>query len=303
MFDNPKKYYSKSRLKIIPDIIYGWETIVLLITITLLFGLLIWWLNHNPSMQHIWKNFTMDKKIPASFCEQIHVGNPVRQPVNTFSNIIYLITSIIILKTTRNERYISSSNGPLPASNGYSTLFGFILLYVFAASTFYHASLISLAHKLDYSAVFSFSLFPILFLLNRWWLSRNKMLLNTQKRKSTAIFFSAFLAANLLLTFLTPKGKESLIAIILVMIFLGLAIATVLFEKDNPNMNYLILSISSVLIAVLWFELDKYKILCNPKSYFQTHSLWNIFIGISAFYFYLYIRSEHNSGALIIKMK
>ena len=277
MFDNPKKYYSKSRLKIIRDITSGWETIVFLITITLLFGLLIWWLNHNPSMQHIWENFTIDKKIPASFCEKVSVSNPVRQPVNTFSNIIYLISAIIILKTSWKQRYIISSPDHLAVSNGYAILLGFILLYVFGASTFYHASLISLAHKLDYSAVFSFSLFPIVFLLNRWWLSRNSMLLNTQKRKSATTFFSAFLAANLLLTFLTPKGKESLIAIILVMIFLGLAIATVLIEKDNPKLNCLILSISSVLMAVLWFELDKYKILCNPKSYFQPHSFWNMF--------------------------
>lgn len=303
MFDNPKKYYSRSRLKIMPDIITGRETIVVLITVTLLFGLLIWWLNHIPYMQRIWENFIVDKKIPASFCEQIDASNAVRQPVNTFSNIIYLITAIIILKTTRNERYISISDDHLTSSNRYSTLFSLILLYVFVASTFYHASLISLAHTLDYSAVFSFTLFPIMFLLNHWWFSRNRKLINIKKRKSTAIFFSAFLAVNLLLIFLTPKGKESLVAIILVMIFLGLAIVTVLFEQDNPQLNYLILSISSVLIAVLWFELDKYKILCNPVSYFQPHSLWNIFIGISAFYFYLYMRVDTNPGALIVKMK
>ena len=128
MFDNPKKYYSRSRLKIMPDIITGRETIVVLITVTLLFGLLIWWLNHIPYMQRIWENFIVDKKIPASFCEQVDVNNPVRQPVNTFSNIIYLITAIIILKTTRNERYINRSDGHLAGSNRSSTLFSFILL-------------------------------------------------------------------------------------------------------------------------------------------------------------------------------
>lgn len=302
MFDNPKKYYSGSRLRLIPDIITGWETIVMLIIAALLFGFLIWWLNHNPSMQNSWEKFTVDKKVPASFCEQLHLSNPVRQPVNTFSNIVYLAVAIIVLKKTR-ESYISRSNYRITADNGYALLFGVLLLYVFGASTFYHASLIDAAHKLDYSAVFSFSLYPIMFLLNRWWLRRHGMLLNIQKRKTTAVFFSAFLAVNLLLIFFTPKGKESLAAIILVMIFLGLAIATVIFEKENPGLNYLILSISSLLIAILWFELDKYKILCNPASYFQPHSLWNICVGISAFYFYLYIRVESNPGALIFKMK
>lgn len=303
MFDNIKTYQTKRRLKIGPYIFIGRGTAILLIVVTILFALAIWWLNHNPSLQHIWENFTVDKKVPASFCEQLHLSNPVRQPVNTFSNIIYLITAIIILKTTWNERYISKSDDHLTASNGYSLLLGFVLLYVFAASTFYHASLITLAHRLDYSAVFSFTLFPIMYLLNRWRLSRKNILVNIDTRKSAVVFISAFLAVNLLLIFFTPKGKESLVAIILVMIFLGLAMGALLFEKDNPNLNYLILSISSVFIAAIWFEFDKYKILCSPKSYFQPHSLWNIFIGVSAFYFYLYMCVKTNPGAPIVKMK
>jgi hypothetical protein len=250
-------------------------------------------------MQHIWESFTIDKKIPASFCEQLHASNPVRQPVNTFSNIIYLITGIIILKATRNERYISNSSDQLTASNAYSTLFGFILLYVFGASAFYHASLINLAHKFDYSAVFSFSLFPVMFFLHRRWLSRNNKLLPTQRRKSFAVFFSIFITANFLLIFLIPQGKESIAALVIIFIFLGLAFATMIAESGNPGKHYLILSVIFILVAFLWFEFDKNKILCNPNSYFQPHSFWNLFIGFSAFYFFLYIRSEHKPAASI----
>lgn len=294
-----KKYYTKIKQVIVPDISISSGTAVLLVVISFLFGLTIWLLNRIPSLQHIWETFTFDKRIPASFCENIHLGNPVRQPVNTFSNIVYLITAIVILRTRWEERYKSN---PRYLNTVHSFLFGVILLYVFGASTFYHASLINVAHKLDYSAVFAFSLFPVMFFVHRWWLSRNSNIPNAKNNISTALFLSSFLAVNLLLSFLLPKGKESIAVLIIILLFLGLAFVTIKTEPDNPGRHYLILSILSILIALLWFEFDKNKILCKPNSYFQPHSLWNLFVGLSAFNFYLHIQNENESGARVIKM-
>ncbi|MBX9785452.1 MAG: hypothetical protein K2X48_19375 [Chitinophagaceae bacterium] len=291
-----KTYYTNLKQKILPDFYIGSGTIIFLTGIVFLFGLTIWWLNHNSSLQYIWEPFAFDKKIPASFCEKISTSSPVRQPINTFSNIVYLIAAIVILKQTWNDKYKGNTHG---LHTAYCFLFGFILFYVFFSSIFYHASLINIAHKFDYSAVFSFSLFPVMFFLHRQWLSRNNILLSTKKLKSFILFFSAFLTVNLLLTFLMPKGKESIAALVIIFIFLALIFATVITEPGSPGKHYLILSVISILIALLWFEFDKNKILCNTDSYFQPHSLWNLFIGFSAFYFYLYMRSEHQSAASI----
>lgn len=294
-----KTYQTKRKLKIYPDVIIGRGTIILLVTVTLLFGLAIIWLNHNPSLQHIWSNYYVDKKVPASFCEKTGLSNPVRQPINTFSSIIYLIIAIIILKKSREERYSSDTYNLIMANKTYSFLFGFVLLYVFAASSFYHASLISPAHTLDYSAVFSFSLFPAMFLLYRRWFRRKNKLFNTQRRKSIALFFSAFLTVIFLLTFFLPQGKEKVAVLVLIMIFFGFAFFELKNNPDNSKRHYLVLSIASVLIGLLCFEFDRNKILCNPGSYFQMHSLWNLFIGVSAFYFFLYMRSERTPATSI----
>ncbi len=291
-----KIYYTNLKQKILPNFYIGSGTIIILTSIVFIFGLTIWWLNHNSSLQHIWEPFIFDKKIPASFCEKISTSSPVRQPINTFSNIVYLIAAIVILKRTWDDKYKGITNG---LHTVYCFLFAFILFYVFFASVFYHASLINIAHKFDYSAVFSFSLFPVMFFLHRQWLSRNNKLLSPKKRKTFIIFFSTFLAVNILLTFLIPKGKESIAVLVIISIFLALTFATVITEPGNSGKHYLILSVVSILIALLWFEFDKNKILCNPDSYFQPHSLWNLFIGFSAFYFYLYMRREHQSAALI----
>ncbi|MGZ2858694.1 hypothetical protein, partial [Pseudomonas aeruginosa] len=78
-----------------------------------------------------------------------------------------------------------------------------------------------------------------------------------------------FAGANLGLALLTPKGKEQIIAILLVLSFLISAIITVIIEKHKPGTNYLIYTIIAVIAAVILFEFDKYKIICNPKSFFQ----------------------------------
>lgn len=293
MLSEIKTYYTRLKQKILPNFYIGFGTVILLTSIVLIFGLTIWWLNQNSSLQHIWETFAFDKKIPASFCEKIGISNPVRQPINTFSNIIYLIASIIIFKRSWKE----SHNGDTHDLNTpYSYLLALILFYVFCASTFYHASLINLAHKFDYSAVFSFSLFPVIFFLHSRWLDRNNNLSTSQKRQSFTVFFITFLATNLFLSFLIPKEKESIAVLIIILVFLGLAIVNILAKPGYPGRHYLILSVSSILIALLWFEFDKNKVLCNPGSYFQPHGLWNIFVGSSAFYFFLYINSQQKNN-------
>lgn len=285
------------------DIIPGWKTIAKLLFVTVFFGLIIWWLNQNPALQGVWNNFFLDKRVPVSFCEQGNLNNPVRQPVNTFSNIVYLLIAIVVLKTSWEERFKRNSHDLVTVNTVYGFLFGLVLLYVFFASSFYHASLINIAHKLDYSAVFAFSLFPIIFFLHRRYLNHNSKLLAAQKRRLTIVFFSTYLLANLLLAFLIPSGKESLTAFILIQIFFGLAFFAVINKSGKQGRFYLASSVICVLLAFIWFEFDKYKFLCRPNSFFQLHSLWNLFIGLSAYNFYLYIRSEPDSGSLLIKIK
>jgi hypothetical protein len=302
MSETAQKYNAAIKLRLIPDIIPGWKTIVILFSLALFFGLSIWWLNGNQTLQGLWNNFIIDKRVPASFCEQVQINSPVRQPVNTFSNIVYLLTAVIVLNGLWKKRH-TNTKGHLSESNIFCVLFSIVLLYVFIASTFYHASLIGIAHTLDYSAVFSFSLFPVMFFPYQWWLLKKKILSNTERRKSEIRFLLVFSGVNLGLALLTPKGKEQIVAILLVLLFLVSAIITVIIEKHKPGTNYLIYTIIAVIAAVILFEFDKYKIICNPKSFFQPHSLWNIFIGISALWFYLYMRSETTPGALIVKLK
>lgn len=274
------------------------KTAFLITVILLIFAFLIWWLNHSPLFQNIWNNYSIDSHAAVSFCEKTNMSHPVRQPVNTFSNSIYFIVSLLIFKKGWKERNISIADKSSGTNFFYQSLLGLILLFVFGASTFYHASLLKSALKLDYSAVFSFSLFPLLYFSHLLLRSDKNIQGPDFKKDYTRVILPIYLTIWLSLSLFTPKEKVTTITFILIVIFICLAITTETFYPGSPkNRRNLITGILSILSALLWFEFDKYKVLCNPSSYFQPHSLWNLFIAVSAFYFFMYMGEKEISSS------
>ena len=268
--------------------------LVILVLTTLAYGFAIWYLNHAFSVRHFWQNFYTENDIDIFFCEFTDMSMLIRQPVNTFSNIVYWIVGLIILRRgwkdlSKQNRYNIVSANPF-----YSITLGCIMLYIFCASTFFHASLIHFASTLDFSAVYSLSLFPLMYFSHRVWLLSIGLPSNVKHNKSTATVVLVFSTLYLLLTFFLPEGMENyvVLGIIITIIVFGIVV-----EKKDPgktNHRYLITCIVSILFAVMWFAFDVYKVLCNQHSLIQPHSLWHLFAGISTFYFYMYIRSEKN---------
>lgn len=280
--------------KATPSFFITWRTIIVLIGVKFVFVLMIWWLNHTVIFQNIWSSYDIDKHELFSFCEKTDMSKPIRQPINTFSNIVYLLVAIFILKKT----IIQTRN--TDTSKSYKVLFGFILLYVFFMGSFYHASLINIALRLDYSGVYLISLFPLMYFSPRW--SESRMASWRLKQKEfTWILFSAFLTLWLLLSIFIPSGNLTVATVVIIFVCIAVAFTIDKANHSKANLRYLILSIFSVLMAALCFELDKYKVFCDPESYIQPHALWNIFIGLASLFFYFYICSEKDKKSVAIK--
>ncbi len=268
------------------------KIVAFILIMALSFALSIWWLNRQPSLNYLWNKYDIDKHDLISFCEKTEWNKPIRQPVNTFSNIIYLIVAISILKKSLAGKQNNATANLITANSGYKVLFGFILLYVFCMSSFYHASLIPVGLRLDYSGVYFISLFPLMYFSPRW--SESRMARWRLKQRSfTFLLFSAFLIVWLLLSFLIPSGKLSIATVIIISVCVSVAYAIDKANHSKMNLHYLVLSIFSVVLASLCFGVDRYKVLCNPESYIQPHAFWNLFIGIAALFFYKYMCSEN----------
>ena len=254
----------------------------------------IWAMNNLLPNRNVWQNFDTSSDINIFFCEHTDMSMTIRQPINTFSNFVYWLVGFSILirgwkDQSKQKRYNIVSANPF-----YSITLGCIMLYIFCASTFYHSSLIEVASRLDFSSVYSLSLFPLMYFTHRVWLLSIGVPSNVKHSKSTVTVVAIFSIAYILLTFFLPHGTENfaVLSIIATIILFGMIV-----EKKDPgktNHYYLIVSIGLILIAVMWFGFDVYKVLCNENSFIQPHSLWHLFAGSSVFYFYMYIRSEKN---------
>jgi hypothetical protein len=176
----------------------------------------------------------------------------------------------------------------------YSFLFGGILLYIFCASVFFHASLIHFASELDFSAVYSLSLFPLMYFSHRVWLLRIGVPSNQKHPRSTWTLIILFILSYLGMTLFLKEGMRDyvVLGIIISLAFLGFFVER--HDRGKTNHYYLITAIVSILFAVMWFIFDIHKVMCDSNSIIQPHSLWHLFSGIAAFYFYMYIRSEKN---------
>lgn len=269
------------------------RTLVLFTTVSF-FAMAIWCINSFNPYKNLWFGFDIDNDISTFFCEHTDMSATIRQPLNTFSNFIYWMVGVAILRRGWKDQSKSKRYNLVCANPFYSITLGCIMLYIFCASTFFHSSLISFASRLDFSSVYSLSLFPLMYFTHRVWLLSIDVPSNVRHTKSTTTVIAFFTTAYLLLTFFLPHGTENytVLSIIATIIVFGIIV-----EKRDPgktNKYYLMASIGSILIAVMWFGFDVYKVLCDENSWIQPHSLWHLFAGISVFYFYMYIRSEKN---------
>lgn len=259
-------------------------TIASLIAITFFFAFAIWWLNHSLFFQNLDNHFAMNNKLEDLFCEKAIASKLIRQPVNTFSNIIYLIVAVIIFKNGKRNLSLVSDN----INQFYESFLGFLLTYIFICSVLFHATLADIPLKFDFTAVCAFVAFPSIYFLHHFIFKKK----NSSNYVAKGFFSLSFFITFILLFFTTHYEKHNLEMLFLILIFFMLSF--IILNKNPANRKYLFISMASVSVAVIWFELDRNKIFCNPDGYLQLHSLWHIFIGLSAFYFYLYMLSRRD---------
>lgn len=257
-----------------------------------LFAFTIWYLNEYSGIENFWNSFFAEEELKTFFCEHTLWNKIVRQPINTFSNFIYFIVGVAIVRRGWKDQRIQKRYNLVSANPFYSITFGVIMLYIFCASTFFHASLIHVASKMDYSSVYSLSLFPLMYYSHRVWLLLEGVDSHAKHPRSTRTLIIIFTILYVVLNFFIPDGtgKYVVLALILFLIVFGLVIETK--DPGRTNKRYLTVSAVCIAIAVMFFAMDVYKLLCNPESILQPHSLWHFFAGTASFYFYMYIRSE-----------
>jgi hypothetical protein len=268
------------------------ERILLSIVATIIFASLIAILNRIFYGHVIWQNYYAESDINTFFCEYTDMNKFIRQPVNTFTNFVYFIIAIFCFSKGLEDRKKKRSYNLVTANRFYSFTLAVIAIYTFIGSTLYHSSLIEFFSKMDFSAVYSITLFPAMYFTHRVILTLQGKPSNHRRLRERVILITIFSALYIVLTLnLDMRIVHPAVASIIFLI-----IATGIYlERKNPgqtNKNYLIACILSIALAGILFEMDIKHMFCNELGRITPHSLWHIFNGMSVFFFYLYVRSE-----------
>ncbi len=259
---------------------------------TIAFGILIAVLNSFFYDTKIWDSFVTDKDIENMFCEFTDMKRLIRQPINTFTNFIYIVNGMFFWSKGMEDIKKKRAYNLITANHFYSFTVSIICFYVFASSTFFHSSLTEFASDMDFSSVYSITLFPLMYFTHRVSLSARGLKSNVKYWYERLALVIVFFSLYLVLTFLIPmKYAHQIVASFIVILFsLGYYIERK--EKGHANKKYLWGTLITIVLALIFFKFDFAKIMCEPHFIIHPHSLWHIFNGLSIFYLYLYIRSE-----------
>jgi len=270
------------------------ERILLSIVATILFASLISILNKIFYGHGTWSGFYTENNINTFFCEYTDMNKLIRQPVNTVTNFVYFVIAIYCFSKGLEDIKKKRAYNLITANRFYSFTLAAVLLYTFAGSTLFHSSLIDFFSKMDFSAVYSITLFPAMYFTHRLILTLQHKPTNTRRSKERLVMIAIFSSIYVVLAFgLNINNVVEPIVACIILLIIGTGIYLERVHPGHTNKDFLIACIISIVLAGILFEMDIRKIFCNDMGRISPHSLWHIFNGLSIFFFYLYIRSEH----------
>jgi uncharacterized membrane protein SirB2 len=226
-----------------------------------------------------WTQFRGATCLPDCWCEATRVGSWILEPVNTWTNLVFIFSGLFFL--LRSEIFLQNTNG-LNAHTQFPKLYGFALLFVGGGSFFYHASQTFMGQWFDVFGMYLVSIFYIAY---------NFFRLKKFNLKQFKIFYFVTCIVLGIIIYYIPETRRWLFGVSIAFTF----VQSLYVQKKLQaviNSHYLILAVGSYITAQTFWILDKNKIWCNPYAWMNGHGLWHILTGIAAIFAYLYFNSE-----------
>ena len=198
------------------------------------------------------------------WCEE-KICSWIREPANAWSNLSFILVGVWIFLQCRRQKY------------GHLRLLGIFSVLIGLMSGFYHASSSFIGEVFDYSAMFLVSTFFLcanLARLYRW---------NAHRLR----FYAA-------LIFMTSVGGLVYLKSVGAMFFgmklvaaFGLEYKIYMRSTHRPVYRDFLLSCLAFLVAWLFWNLDRLRILCDPENHILTgHAVWHILNAVAVVFIY-----------------
>lgn len=244
----------------------------------------------------LWKSFERSDVI-IQFCEAMNFSGVIRQPVNTWSNLSYLLFGILLIDYGIKDFQKKDSDNLLTRFPSFTILWGISQVYVFIGSFTYHASATYFFQQLDMSGVLAACTIPLFYAIGRCFLVwRKRPTINFILFNHTLVIASIILL-NLALAYFDLLLRE------LVGVFIGFTILFIgipyCFYVIRATYRYFIFAMLFLTAAIICWFVDKERLFCNPESIFQAHAMWHILTTASLYFLYRFFKSEEKVVKLI----
>jgi hypothetical protein len=219
------------------------------------------------------------------FCEPV-VHGIIRQPVNTWSNLAFILagtlTMIVAMGDLANPSTKRDHTNLMRSKWIYPGMYAYAAALIGLGSMLYHASMIFYAQVADILGMYLLSTFMVLYNLSRAF-----------KLKGWG-FFGSFVGINIALGIIStawPLSRRPIFIGLLVLILLSESLARKM-APAHLSMKMLLAASAGLAVACLSWLLDTSGVFCSPDSWLQLHSLWHIGMAGAIWFLYLYYRSE-----------
>jgi hypothetical protein len=264
----------------------------------LLFALMLIPLSSLPAPWPMWRTATCMPD--ACFCEALGLGF-IRQPIDTWSNLAFVLIGLLILEDVL--RPSSNRSSRLAHRRTYGFVYVCAMILIGLGSWFYHASLTFVGQWFDVMGMYLLGTFMVLYSFAR---------LRPLGNRTFAISYVLFNFALAISLIVVPELRRYLFgALLVVTIFLEVRVRRrrrnwvspsereFTHERSNPvsgSLRYFSAALLIYGLAQFIWTLDLNHIVCDPTGLLQGHAVWHILTATSAGLLYWYYRSENLSG-------
>lgn len=222
------------------------------------------------------------------FCERLHAG-VIRQPVNTWSNLGFVLAGVVALAAALHDFTLAPPKGrvnPMVAQWVYPITYGVAAILIGIGSMIYHSSLAFFGQVVDVLAMYLLTSFMVLYNISRL------------RRMKGGVFFLVYLLANVAVGYASIRWPILRRYIFVVLLLAVLVSEIVVCKKRRPQtkMAYFWAAIVSLVLACASWILDITRSICLPDSLLQAHALWHVFMAMTIGFVFFYYRSEGSNG-------
>lgn len=222
----------------------------------------------------------------AVFCEAAHKGL-VLQPVNSFSNIGFIISGLYCAHHLSKTKSIK--NNAFYTTPFISKFYCIVVVLLGPCSMAMHATETSLGGLFDMNSMYLFAAFMFTYAITRFYKLPSVIFVLT--------YVLCLVLCNIAGRYRTVFGFDFYAGSFVFGLFcvLGMLYEYLHYKKNNINIQFkyaIYCSLSFIIAFVVWHFGTDGHCFCNPNSWFQWHGVWHLLCALSTFFLFRYYISE-----------